>query len=218
MRLLSITAPMGAVMIDLSFAVITCAAINRFRGGGLGAQRLPGHPRFYAAPFVGLIAAFYQPWPVALAIGLAFLLFVWLPWGRWYTLNRRGRTESSGEPSGFERFIERLADFGGVRRDWLAFGLRNIAVMTPGFALVLWTAGFAAMMPGPAAWPPDLSIAAWAGLGEAIYAPLAVVPAFGVVALYRIGWWLDPASGTQPAEWLVGAVIGVTIAMSQELF
>lgn len=64
------------------------AVLNRFRGGGFGADKLPGHPRFYAAPI--LFAHVWWLWslPDAIAAGVSYLVWSFLPWGHLIGLGR----------------------------------------------------------------------------------------------------------------------------------
>lgn len=99
------------------------ATINRFRGGGLYADRLPGHPRFYASVLVAAVVFPVVGWLNALLVGSCFLLWSWLPWGEWYDLGR-----IPGEPSGSNTF-ERILNI--LPGDHLRFTVRNAIGLIP---------------------------------------------------------------------------------------
>lgn len=177
----------------MPLTMLACAFLNCFRGGHFGAQHLPGHPRFYVAPLIGLVAWAFQPPPVASAQAAAYLVFVWPGWGRWYSGNRIAR-ELSGPPSRFERWIEAVSDIGGVRRDRVAFFLRNTLCLVPGLGLIAYVAGV-----------------------PVILALFGIVPAALVVWLYDIGFLLSAKHGVAIGESLTGAMIGAGIAFSERL-
>lgn len=119
----------------LAPAIILAAAIlNRVRGGGFLGDRLPGHPRFYVAPAIGLIGWSVLPWPTAAALAASFLVWSWLPWGRWFDLNRLNPDFVDGiRPiTTFERVVNRIAD----DDDQAAFFLRNTIASLPAVAFV----------------------------------------------------------------------------------
>lgn len=82
-----------------TFALIPLMAfLNRFRGGGFYAVYLPGHPRFYVAPVVGLLVWLLMG-DVARGIcaGIVYLVWSFLPWGFLASMGRwtpQGRTIS----------------------------------------------------------------------------------------------------------------------------
>lgn len=66
----------------MEWALIPALAIlNRVRGGGLWADRLPGHPRLYVAPVIAILCLFIMPPWQAVATGIAYLAWSFLPWG-----------------------------------------------------------------------------------------------------------------------------------------
>lgn len=114
-------------MID-AILIPAISAINRFRGGGLYADRLPGHPRFYAAALVAAVSFLaVGPFDAAL-VGLCFLAWSWLPWGDWYDLGRLpGRPDASND---FEIIIGRLPN------DHARFTMRNLVGLIPAIAFL----------------------------------------------------------------------------------
>jgi hypothetical protein len=105
------------------------AVINRFRGGGFYADRLPGHPRFYAAPFVGLLAWAFMPWPSALAFAVAFLLWSLLPWGHLMCLGHYTPDRPISTPEAGALKVAGGNYYGGL-------GLLHLAGLIPAAVLV----------------------------------------------------------------------------------
>jgi hypothetical protein len=115
-------------MISLALLAGAMAAINRFRGGGLWADRLPGHPRFYAAALVAAVSFLaVGPLDAAIVAG-CFLAWSLLPWGRWYSLGRG--VVPGREPSDFEIIIGRLPN------DYARFTMRNAVGLIPAVAFI----------------------------------------------------------------------------------
>lgn len=101
--------------------------LNRFRGGGYGAHILPGHPRFYVAPLVAGVAYTVDwDWIVAVAWGLCYLLWSFLPWGHLYCL---GRTEH--EPPRPISDLEEICRSAAKGNPWVAFGFLQAIGMIP---------------------------------------------------------------------------------------
>jgi len=126
---------------------------------------------------------------VALAKAFAFLAYYQAPHGRWFSLGRIPRDLSGRAASAFERLIESASDFGGERRDWLAFAIRNLIVFAPGFAAIAYATG---------------------SLGWLAVGPLAA-PLF--VGCYWLGWRFWPTIGIAPAEVMTGALWGLLIVI-----
>lgn len=107
--------------------LVGCMILNRVRGGGFGAENLPGHPRFYVAPVVGLLAWAVVPgWP-ALTFAASYLWWSLLPWGNWFDLGRLTDGWQGRRRNGFEEFIDAITD----HNDHLAFALRNAIGFAP---------------------------------------------------------------------------------------
>jgi hypothetical protein len=136
--------------------VVALMALNRVRGGGLYGDRLPGHPRFYVAPAVALLYWPLAGGPNAVAAGVGFLVWSWLPWGRWYDLGRipEGYMGAIRPPSAFERWVNGIAP-----NDYLAFTLRNVlglllaAILLHPAVLLLAGVQLAAYEAGWRLWP-----------------------------------------------------------------
>ena len=80
-----------AILIIIAFTLF-----NRIRGGGLGADRLPGHPRYYVAPVIfGLAWWWLGDWQRA-----AWFSGVWLAWSlqAWGDIYMLGRQRMDGKP------------------------------------------------------------------------------------------------------------------------
>lgn len=116
-------------MIEALF-VAALAVLNRVRGGGFGAEHLPGHPRFYVAPAVALLSLLVVPWPAAILAGVCYLAWSMLPWGRWFDLGRLA-TDPPRRPSQFENGIELLFD-----TDLQRFTARNLVAFLPAAILL----------------------------------------------------------------------------------
>lgn len=115
----------------LAALVAACAALNRFRGGGLGADRLPGHPRFYVSAAIGLLTFALLGGPLAAAAAAAsYLCWSILPHGRWYDLGRLPDDFVARKPNDFEILINRLPN------DHVRFTARNTLGLLPGAALL----------------------------------------------------------------------------------
>jgi len=118
-------------------AIPVCAALNRFRGGGLGASELPGHPRFYVWPFVGLVAALVQESWWGFLFGGAYLAWSFLPWGHFIGM---GRFVPNRPWTKLEETVDRIAD-GDPR---LALGLLYVAAPVALFPWVYMTDAYLA--------------------------------------------------------------------------
>ena len=115
-------------MITLPILVISLALINHARGGGYFADRLPGHPRYYAAPAVAFICALFVGPFDALLVGVSYLVWSLAPWGSWFGLGRLPHPDESW----FEAAVSKVS-FGS---DHVAFTLRNLICLIPAAILV----------------------------------------------------------------------------------
>lgn len=116
-------------MFDL-LLVPAMALVNRARGGGLYADRLPGHPRYYMAV---LVAALTFPFigPIdAVAVAISWLAWAMLPWGRWFDLDRMPPDAVQRTPNAFENLINRLPN------DHVRFTARNLIALIPASVLI----------------------------------------------------------------------------------
>jgi hypothetical protein len=166
-------------MFLLPLAVIS-AVINMLRGGGIRDifpfkwnpfKGWPSRPGVYMGfILMALVSWLVTPWYWALAVGASYAVWAIPEWGRWYTLGREDRFESSGEPGLFGKAIE-LVDFGN---DYIAFTLRNLVCLIPlsfvlgPFALLLafgqtaaYEAGWRIRPKGGIAWAEALTGVLW---------------------------------------------------------
>lgn len=104
------------------------AAINRLRGGGFFADKLPGHPRLYAAVLAAFASALFIGPLDAVVVAACFLAWSWLPWGSWYGLGRFPHPDETR----FEAFVTKVS-FGS---DHVAFTVRNLIGLVPAAALI----------------------------------------------------------------------------------
>jgi hypothetical protein len=107
-----------------------CAVLNRFRGGGLYADRLPGHPRFYVSAVLGLMCWPLFGWMAALSVAASYLCWSFLPWGRWFDLGRLPDDFVARKPNDFEILIGRLPN------DHVRFTVRNLIGLLPAAVLI----------------------------------------------------------------------------------
>lgn len=106
------------------------AVVNRFRGGGFGAQYLPGHPRFWVTPIVAMLALFLVGPLQAVLMALAYLVWCWPPWGYLMTL---GRTTPAGRDISL---VEQLCLDAALGNIWAALMLRHAFGMLPAMFVV----------------------------------------------------------------------------------
>lgn len=111
--------------------ILFCAFLNRLRGGGWFAPKLPARKLFWVAPCIGAIACAWLPWRDAALFGVAYLAWAWPAWGRWYDLGHKPELER--ERGAFERVVEAVS-FGN---DHAAFTLR-MAIVCPFLAYFWW--------------------------------------------------------------------------------
>ncbi len=113
--------------------IVLASMINAARGGRYAiVNGLPGHTRLYASlAFACLaLAVLHDPMQAA-TWGGCFLIWAWLPWGRWYDLNHSGTLP--GRPANwFERGVEAIAG----SDDGIAFAVRNAIALVPAAILI----------------------------------------------------------------------------------
>lgn len=117
-------------MIGALAFVAFCGALNRARGGGLWADRLPGHPRYYVAAALALAAALVVGPMDAALVGVSYLVWSILPHGRWYDLGRLPDNFVGRKPSDFEILVGRLPN------DHARFLTRNLIGLLPAMVLL----------------------------------------------------------------------------------
>ena len=118
----------------VAFVAVILPILNRVRGGGFGAERLPGHPRYYVAPAVALVAMMLLPWEQAAAFGTGYLVWSVVPWGWLMCL---GRYEPPREISAIESVLLDLSG-GNI---WIALFLRHAIFVLPGLIAVALLGG-----------------------------------------------------------------------------
>jgi hypothetical protein len=119
------------------------AIMNRIRGGGFGAEKLPLHPRYYVtAALFGMFLAITGPL-FALKVSVSYLMWCLPPWGRWYTMDwvpmQQGPMDRP--PSWFEKAIEAV-----TVSQMEAFALRQIIGFVPAAILLTPWALLAAIL------------------------------------------------------------------------
>lgn len=168
--------------------ILASAACNKARGGGLGAHLWAGHPRWYIAPIMGVLAYLAgASLIVAPVFALCWLAWATPAWGRWFTCGRQPR-EISGAPAQWEAWIETLAGWITQERriaDHLCLAMRNAVCLLP----VLFVA--------PLAWPIMLA---------------------GMAASYEIAWRIwrknENNRAIDVAEIATGLFWGLAIVLS----
>jgi hypothetical protein len=111
----------------LNLLVIPIAGwLNRVRGGGLGGEYLPGHPRFWVAPAMAVLAAVrWQDGVLGILLGLCYLAWCLPPWG---FLEGLGRWTPKGRP--MDAFEAKLLSWCGGHAG-PAFCLRHALGLIP---------------------------------------------------------------------------------------
>ncbi len=168
--------------------ILACGMCNKMRGGGFGAHRWLGHPRWYIALVMGALAyCAGASLVIAPVFALCWLAWATPAWGRWFTCGRQPR-EISGAPAQWEAWIEGLAWKITWRRriaDHLCLAIRNAVCLAP----VLFIA--------PLAWP---------------------IMLIGMAASYEIAWRIWPNNegnrAIDVAEIATGLFWGVALVLS----
>ena len=107
------------------------AFLNRLRGGGWFADRLPFKKLFWVAPIIGGIACSVLPWRDGVFFGVSYLAWGWLSWGHWFDLGRMATLPRS--KTQFEQAIESIS-FGS---DHVAFFWR-MCIASPFLSYFGW--------------------------------------------------------------------------------
>jgi len=208
-------APMKAAMVPVG------VFSNAIRGGRYLPEIGTAKKLWLAAFLLSAFAAFLYPPHIAVAIGLVFVIWdCLLPWGRYFTLNRLPRELSEGHTL-IERLIERVSDVGGVRRDRVAFFIRNVIAFTVALVVLAIALGepmlivLAVTSGNPALLWSALAAANWNVLW------LAPVAALAQNLAYEIGWAVadrvNPRGGINYSEHVFGAMWGAAIGFGAGL-
>lgn len=94
------------------------AFLNRLRGGGFFASKLPSRPLYWVAVCVLCSSIAVLPYQDAFVFTLAYFVWGVYAWGRWFDLGNMPELTRPIKP--LERVIERIS-FGS---DYIAFGAR----------------------------------------------------------------------------------------------
>lgn len=114
------------------------ALLNRFRGGGYGAEILPGHPRFYVAPLVALLVGLlFDSWHAGVLVGVSYLAWSFMPWGHLIGLGRW----SPERPIAWTEGVSLIVG----RNPWMALFLTELVGMSVAIVLVSPWAAVAAL-------------------------------------------------------------------------
>lgn len=108
--------------------IAAMAALNHIRGGHLGGNLLPGHPRLWAAAGAIIIATLFIGPLDALAFGLAFLIWSLTPWGHSIGL---GRFAPDRKPEWLEELL-----IGHIPNPWLRLLVLQLIGLAPAIFLV----------------------------------------------------------------------------------
>ena len=92
--------------------IVCCAFLNRFRGGGFGANKLPGRPVYYVAPVIGLLSLTLYPYYIAITVALGYLLWGLFSWG--YTLAALGGFKPNRPMTDIEEFFSKFTPIVGA--------------------------------------------------------------------------------------------------------
>lgn len=116
-------------------AIIPIAAVlNRFRGGGFGAAKFPGHPRFYVAPVLGLVC-----WLLgagvsdSIVVAICYLAWSFVPWGHCIGL---GRWMPGRKPA----WLEHRALDAAQNNPWIALWFLETVGMSVAAGAMHWSA------------------------------------------------------------------------------
>lgn len=173
------------IILHVILLILIAAALNRARGDASWMPSwLPGRALYYASAGIGLASLLFYDARIALAWGIAFLIWGTPAWGRWFDLGRLPDGYARPDDgSTFEQWITELAN----GHDHVAFFLRQLLIV-PGLLIVAF------------------------GLGS--WWPLAFALPFAgaVLGVYELGWRLTPAAPIRTAELFTGALWGVLIA------
>lgn len=174
-------------MIQTALTIGAAAVINRFRGGGFWADKLPGRPLLYVAPIMGaleLTTVGGTKWS-ALIVALGYLVWGLPAWGQWYDFNH---IDDYRPPARWEEWVNRITS----DNDGLAFFVRQALVLPCFIALAVLLHS----------WSPLL-------VGAMLVAT--------ITSAYAMAWFIHDWGWTkQPitvAELMTGAAWGIAIQL-----
>lgn len=96
-----------SVLMVCIFVCVTavCALLNRFRGGGFGAAKLAGHPRFYVTPAIGIVSLFVTSWQIAAIIALGYLFWSFFSWSHQLASLAKGKIIIDREKNSLDKLL-----------------------------------------------------------------------------------------------------------------
>lgn len=172
---------------QIMLTIGAAAVINRFRGGGFWADKVPGRPLFPAAVLMGLLELTTvggTKWS-SLIVALGYLIWGLPGWGQWYDFQH---LETYRLPQPWEERLFRLAG----DSDGLAFFLRMSLVMPCFIALAILASSLVPLLVG-------------------------VTLMAMITSAYAMAWFINDWGWTkQPimvAELLAGAAWGIAIQL-----
>lgn len=117
--------------------IAAMAFLNRVRGGGFGAEILPGHPRYYVTPVIGILAWLWTG-AIIMSVLFAACYLAWslVPWGHAIGL---GRWSPSRAPAPLEETLIHWTN-----NPWLKLLSIEVVGLAPAMVLV---SPFAAILP-----------------------------------------------------------------------
>ncbi len=95
---------MNLVLLSI-FVIVSCAVLNRVRGGGFYGDKLPGRAVLWVSVAIGVIAYLVHPqdWRIGAAFGAGFLFWGLWSWG--YAFAGLGGHNPERSPSVLENFL-----------------------------------------------------------------------------------------------------------------
>ena len=172
------------MVVNAAILILLATAINRARGDDRWKPAwLPGRALFYCGIMLGLASLLVAEPRIALAWGVAYLIWGGFAWGHWFDLGRLPDNYGREPPKGLERIIHEWA--GG--NDHIALFLRHLIFALPALGLV--------------------SFGLWSWVPLALTVPFAAL----IVGGYELGWRLTPKQPIRTAELLTGALWGALI-------
>lgn len=170
--------------------------LNRIRGGGFWADKIPGRPLLWVFPVVLAIAILLQGYVIGTGFALLYLSWAFPPWGRWFTLNHIPPVR---EITIFERIVEFIPSLFMKKSYWfdfICFTIRNIITLSPLVLLYFLSYNLLGLI--------------------AIVIGVSIL----IVMCYSIGWKIQDKYSLlsiQTAELLVGAFWGGLLLLVQSL-
>lgn len=185
------------IILQYLATVIASGIINRFRGGGFWADKIPIKGLWMAAPLIGGLVFWFHGLYLALAFIAAYILWAIAPWGFWFDLGRL-QFEPDRAQGKYELFIEdislKIMKMFGLKtfraQDTICMILRHLNIVPAMLIVSLVASNF-------------------------LYLIVSIPLAFVIVACYEFSWILwENGKVDNPieiAEILVGVLWGLLI-------